>query len=50
MKEHPDKHIRKAIATALARGGYCCLQVKALVALADLVCGVAEHREHMMSI
>ncbi len=34
MKEHPDKHIRKAIATALARGGYCFLQVKALIALA----------------
>lgn len=33
MKEHPDKHIRMAIATALARGGYCCLQVKALIAL-----------------
>lgn len=35
MKEHPDKHIRKAIATALARGWILLLQVKALIALAD---------------
>ena len=50
MKEHPDKHIRKAIATALARGWILLPAGKSAHCFGRLVCGVTEHREHMMSI
>lgn len=44
MKEHPDKHIRMAIATALARGWILLPAGKSAHCFGRLVCGVAEHR------
>jgi hypothetical protein len=50
MKEHPDKHIRAAIARALAQGWILLPAGKSAHCFGRLVCGVAEHRQHMMSI
>ncbi|HGH5979414.1 TPA: hypothetical protein ACJI8J_002825 [Kluyvera georgiana] len=50
MKEHPDKHIRAAIAYALARGWLFSTSSGSAHCFGRLKCGIAEHREHRMSI
>ncbi|CAM3475233.1 TPA: hypothetical protein ACGBUC_003404 [Klebsiella variicola] len=50
MKEHPDKHIRAAIARALAEGWIVIPAGRSSHCFARLICGIAEHRQHMMSI
>lgn len=50
MKEHPDKHIRAAIDYALQRGWLFITSGKSAHCFGRLQCGVAEHRDHMMSI
>lgn len=50
MKEHPDKHIRAAIAFALARGWIFSASGHSAHCFGRLKCGEPEHRDHMMSI
>ncbi|TCQ74399.1 hypothetical protein EC841_103588 [Raoultella ornithinolytica] len=50
MKEHPDKHIRAAIDYARARGWIFIAGGKSAHCFGRLMCGTANHREHMMSI
>jgi len=50
MKEHPDKHIRAAIEYALEHGWLFHCGGKSAHCFGRLKCGIAEHREHMMSV
>lgn len=50
MKEHPDKHIRAALAYALSEGWHFIAAGKSAHCYGRLICGIAAHREHMMSI
>jgi hypothetical protein len=50
MKEHLDKHTRAAIDYALQRGWLFITSGKSAHCFGRLQCGVAEHRDHMMSI
>lgn len=50
MKEHPDKHIRAAIEYALDHGWLFHGGGKSAHCFGRLKCGIAEHREHMMSV
>lgn len=50
MKEHPNKHIRAAIEYALERGWLFSPGGHSAHCFGRLRCGLAEHRDHMMSI
>lgn len=50
MKEHPDKHIRAAIQYALNQGWLFSPGGHSAHCFGRLRCGIAGHREHMMSI
>lgn len=50
MKEHPDKHIRAAIAYARSRGWVFIAGGNSVHCFGRLRCGTTAHREHMMSV
>lgn len=50
MKEHPDKHIRAAIAFAVGQGWIFVTAGKSAHCFGRLKCGIPCHQKHMMSV
>lgn len=50
MKAHPDKDIRAAINYALANGWTFNAAGKSAHCFGRLMCGIPQHKDHMMSI
>lgn len=48
--KHPNKHIQEAIDYAVSKGWVIVVAGRAAHCYAKIRCGIAGHREHMMSI